>query len=70
MNAQVFIPLTRVCRDSCGYCTFAHAPLPGRRVYMTKDEVMAVARMGLEQGCTEALFTLGNAQTQHCKHFL
>lgn len=44
---------------SCGYCTFAMPPAPGRRAYMTMEEVLAVARMGAEQGCTEALFTLG-----------
>lgn len=44
---------------SCGYCTFAMPPAPGRRAYMTLDEVMAVARLGAEAGCTEALFTLG-----------
>lgn len=44
---------------SCGYCTFATPPTPGRRAYMTLDEVLAVARLGAEQGCTEALLTLG-----------
>lgn len=59
MLPQVFIPLTRLCRDSCGYCTFAQPPKPGRRAYMTLDEVLAVCRLGAEQGCKEALFTLG-----------
>ena len=59
-SPKVFIPLTRLCRDSCGYCTFALPPSPGRRAYMTLEEVLAVARMGAEQGCTEALFTLGD----------
>ena len=58
-SPTVFIPLTQACRDSCGYCTFAQGPVPGRRVYMTIEEVLAVCRMGAEQGCTEALFTLG-----------
>jgi hypothetical protein len=58
-SPKVFIPLTRLCRDSCGYCTFAQGPVPGHRVYMTIEEVLTVARMGAEQGCTEALFTLG-----------
>lgn len=44
---------------SCGYCTFATPPAAGRRAYMTLDEVLAVAWLGQEQGCTEALFTLG-----------
>lgn len=57
--SQVFIPLTRLCRDSCGYCTFAQPPKPGCRAYMTLEEVLAVCRLGAEQGCTEALFTLG-----------
>lgn len=56
---QVFIPLTRLCRDSCAYCTFAQPPKPGRRAYMTLDEVLAVCRLGAQQGCKEALFTLG-----------
>ena len=58
-SPKVFLPLTRLCRDSCGYCTFAQGPVPGHRVYMTIEEVLTVARMGAEQGCTEALFTLG-----------
>jgi FO synthase len=56
---QVFIPLTRLCRDACGYCTFVAAHAPGRRCFMTLQEVLAVARLGAAQGCTEALFTLG-----------
>ena len=51
--------MTRLCRDSCGYCTFAQPPVPGRRCYMTLEEVLSVARLGAEAGCTEALFTLG-----------
>lgn len=58
-HIQVFIPLTRLCRDSCGYCTFAQPPKPGRRCYMTLEEVLLVAQLGAAQGCTEALFTLG-----------
>jgi 2-iminoacetate synthase ThiH len=60
---QVFIPLTRLCRDSCGYCTFAQPLQPGRRAYMTLQEVLQVAQLGAEQGCTEALFTLGEQPT-------
>lgn len=62
-SPKVFIPLTRLCRDSCGYCTFTLPPIPGRRAYMTIDEVVTVARLGAEQGCTEALFTLGKKPT-------
>ena len=58
-HSQVFLPLTRLCRDSCGYCTFAQPPRPGARAYMTLDEVLAVAELGARQGCTEALLTLG-----------
>jgi 2-iminoacetate synthase ThiH len=58
-SPKVFIPLTRLCRDSCGYCTFAQPPLAVRRAYMTLEEVLAVAHLGAQQGCTEALFTLG-----------
>ena len=53
------MPLTRLCRDACGYCTFAQPPVPGRRAYMTLPEVLDVAHRGVELGCTEALFTLG-----------
>lgn len=41
-SPKVFIPLTRLCRDSCGYCTFAQPPAPGRRAYMTLNEVLQV----------------------------
>ncbi|MPZ68130.1 MAG: 7,8-didemethyl-8-hydroxy-5-deazariboflavin synthase subunit CofH [Actinobacteria bacterium] len=58
-SKKVFIPLTKLCRDSCGYCTFAHPPVPGQRAFMTIDEVLDVARAGAEAGCMEALFTLG-----------
>jgi 7,8-didemethyl-8-hydroxy-5-deazariboflavin synthase CofG subunit len=59
-SPKVFLPLTRACRDACGYCTFAQAPAEGRRVYMTLDEVAEVARRGAQAGCTEALLTLGD----------
>ncbi len=59
-SRKVFIPLTRLCRDSCHYCTFATAPQPGRRAYLTPDEVLAIARAGRDAGCHEALFTLGD----------
>jgi len=58
-SSNVFIPLTKLCRDRCGYCTFAHAPVHGAAPYMSLEEVMAVAQEGLAAGCTEALFTLG-----------
>ena len=59
-SRKVFIPLTQLCRDSCHYCTFAHPPRRGTRAYLTKDEVLAIARAGAAAGCREALFTLGD----------
>ena len=59
-SPKVFIPLTTLCRDVCGYCTFARPPRRGERAYMTEDEVLAIARAGAAAGCTEALFTLGD----------
>ncbi|XP_024536853.1 uncharacterized protein LOC9645841 [Selaginella moellendorffii] len=59
-SPKAFIPLTRACRDSCGYCAFARAPKPGKPVYMSLDEVLSVASRAAELGCTEALFTLGD----------
>ena len=58
-SPKVFIPLTKLCRDRCGYCTFAQAPAHVESPYMGLDEVMAVACAGEAAGCTEALFTLG-----------
>ena len=58
-SPKVFIPLTRLCRDRCGYCTFATAPAHLPSPYLTTDEVLAIARQGAEAGCHEALFTLG-----------
>jgi FO synthase len=59
-SPKVFIPLTTLCRDVCGYCTFARPPRRGERAYMTEEEVLAIARAGAAAGCTEALFTLGD----------
>ncbi len=59
-SPKVFIPLTKLCRDVCHYCTFAQPPRRGERAYMTIDEVLAVARAGAAAGCHEALFTLGD----------
>jgi FO synthase len=58
-SPKVFIPLTRLCNDSCGYCTFATAPARLPAPYLSPDEVLAIARAGARQGCHEALFTLG-----------
>jgi FO synthase len=59
-SPKVFIPLTKACRDVCHYCTFAQPPRRGARVYLTDDEVLAIASAGAEAGCHEALFTLGD----------
>ena len=45
-SRKVFIPLTRLCRDVCGYCTFARAPRPGEAAYLAPEEVLAIARAG------------------------
>ncbi len=59
-SRKVFIPLTNLCRDYCGYCTFRRDPgQPGAHT-MTPDEVLAVAKAGEKLGCTEALFSLGD----------
>ncbi|MBA2298305.1 MAG: 5-amino-6-(D-ribitylamino)uracil--L-tyrosine 4-hydroxyphenyl transferase CofH [Actinobacteria bacterium] len=52
--------MTTLCRDVCGYCTFARPPRRGERAYLTEDEVLVIARAGAAAGCTEALFTLGD----------
>src|SRR5438034_1369203 len=59
-SKKVFIPLTNLCRDYCGYCTFRKDPgQPGART-MTPDDVLAVAEAGALLGCKEALFSLGD----------
>ena len=58
-SPKVFIPLTQLCRDRCGYCTFAQAPHHLPAPYLSLDEVEAVANRGAQAGCHEALFTLG-----------
>ncbi|HEY7801842.1 MAG TPA: 7,8-didemethyl-8-hydroxy-5-deazariboflavin synthase CofG [Dehalococcoidia bacterium] len=58
-SRKVFIPLTNLCRQKCGYCTFARGPHDPIAHTMTPDEVLAVARAGQRQGCKEALFSLG-----------
>jgi len=59
-SPKVFIPLTKLCRDVCHYCTFAHPPRRGARAYLSIHEVLEVARAGAAAGCREALFTLGD----------
>src|SRR5690242_7422184 len=59
-SRKVFIPLTNLCRDYCGYCTFRRDPgQPGAKT-MTPDEVISVAEAGARLGCKEALFSLGD----------
>ena len=60
-SPKVFIPLTRLCRDRCGYCTFAEAPARLPSPYLSPDEVLAIAVAGSEAGCHEALITLGES---------
>ena len=65
-SPKVFIPVTRLCRDRCHYCTFVTTPghlaraADGRAPYLSPDEILEIARQGGELGCTEALFTLGD----------
>jgi len=59
-SPKVFIPLTRLCRDVCHYCTFAQPPGKGERAYLSAAEALSIARAGAAAGCHEALFTLGD----------
>ena len=59
-SRKVFIPLTRLCRDRCHYCTFATVPHRLPAAFLERDEVLEIARAGAAQGCKEALFTLGD----------
>ena len=59
-SRKVFIPLTRLCRDRCHYCTFATVPHRLPTAYLSPDDVLDIARRGAAQGCKEALFTLGD----------
>ena len=59
-SRKIFIPLTKLCRDVCHYCTFAHRPSQLHSPYMSIEEVVDLARAGEAAGCHEALFTLGD----------
>jgi FO synthase len=59
-SRKVFIPLTQLCRDVCHYCTFAHSPRHLPAPYLTREQVLSIARAGEAAGCKEALFTLGD----------
>jgi 7,8-didemethyl-8-hydroxy-5-deazariboflavin synthase CofG subunit len=63
-SRKVFLPLTNLCRDYCGYCTFRRDPGDPGAHTMTPDEVLAVARAGEKLGCAEALFSLGDKPEQ------
>ncbi|HZR41263.1 MAG TPA: 7,8-didemethyl-8-hydroxy-5-deazariboflavin synthase CofG, partial [Ktedonobacteraceae bacterium] len=66
-SRKVFIPLTQLCRDVCHYCTFAHPPRRGQRAYLSREEVLTIARAGAKAGCKEALFTLGDKPERRYK---
>ncbi|MBB5955021.1 FO synthase [Saccharothrix tamanrassetensis] len=59
-SRNAFIPLTRLCRDRCHYCTFATVPHKLPAAFLERDEVLGIARRAAAQGCKEALFTLGD----------
>src|SRR5215475_210066 len=59
-SRKVFIPLTRLCRDRCAYCTFVTVPGRVTAPFLSPDEVLSIARAGAALGCKEALFTLGD----------
>jgi FO synthase len=59
-SRKVFIPLTKLCRDSCHYCTFAHPPRKNGPAFLSPDEVVSIAHAGAKSSCQEALFTLGD----------
>src|SRR5262245_55758566 len=59
-SRKVFVPVTRLCRDRCHYCTFATTPNRLPSAFLSPDEVLAIAQQGAAMGCKEALFTLGD----------
>src|ERR1700693_6256877 len=59
-SRKVFIPLTHLCRDVCGYCTFAKAPREVAKPYLSPEDVLSIARAGEKAGCREASFSLGD----------
>jgi FO synthase len=63
-SPKVFIPLTRLCRDFCSYCTYRQSPKEATQLYMTAEAILEVARAGERQGCREALFVLGERPEQ------
>lgn len=70
-SPKVFLPVTKLCRDTCGYCTFAQPPRPGQRCFMLPSEVIQTALDAQAAGCTEALITVGGfclQQNASCMH--
>src|SRR5262249_45480608 len=63
-SKKVFIPLTRLCRDRCHYCTFVTVPHRLPAAYLDRDEVLAIAREGAAQGCKGALFAIGDRRAE------
>ena len=59
-SPKVFIPLTQLCRNLCHYCTFSQPPRKGEAAFLTREQILDIARAGQAAGCTEALFTLGD----------
>ncbi len=59
-SRKVFVPLTHLCRDTCGYCTFAWPPKKDLPAFLSPEQVLDIARAGQAQGCKEVLFTLGD----------
>src|SRR3954465_15886896 len=59
-SKKVFIPLTHLCRDTCGYCTFVHMTRRGAAAYLTPEQVRKPVRAGQAAGCAEALLSLGD----------
>ena len=59
-SRKVFVPLTKLCRDVCHYCTFAHPPRADEPAYLSREAVLEIAQAGCDAGCNEALFTLGD----------
>ncbi|OCC23763.1 7,8-didemethyl-8-hydroxy-5-deazariboflavin synthase [Croceicoccus estronivorus] len=59
-SSKVFIPLTQLCRNYCHYCTFSQPPQRGENPYLSREQVIEIARAGAKAGCNEALFTLGD----------
>jgi len=68
-SRKVFIPLTNLCRDTCGYCTFKQNPWEKEAKSMTPTEVLQVAKTGRRHNCTEALFTLGERPEQRIPEY-